>query len=88
MTSYSMFLEKHTSTNPIRVKIGMIVYFDAKKSHKKFQTDSDSFGGVMIIMITSSDYDVTSYTNDVITPSKMSESVWIFFVTFKRRSEQ
>ena len=42
----------------------MIVYFDAKKSHKKFQTDSDDFGGVM----TSSDFDVTSYT-------KMSESV-------------
>ena len=54
----------------------MIVYFDAKK----FQTDSDSFGGVM----TSSDYDVTSYTNDVI-------NVGIglnFFMGFKRRNEQ
>ena len=49
----------------------MIVYFDAKKSHTKFQSDSDDFGGVM----TSSDFDVTSNTNDVITPSKMSESV-------------
>ena len=29
------FLEKHTSANPICVKIGTIVYFDEKKSHTK-----------------------------------------------------
>ena len=69
---------KHISTKPIVVKFGTIVHIDAKKSQKKIQTDSDSFGGVM----TSSVFDVTSYSNDVITPSKMSEFVWIFFCDF------
>ena len=45
------------------------------KSHiKTIQTDSDIFDGVM----TSSFFGVTSYSNDVKTPSKMPESVWNF----------
>ena len=36
------FFRKHTSTEPIVVKIGTIIHFDAKKSQKKNPTDSDS----------------------------------------------
>ena len=63
---------KHTYTEPILIKNGTISHFDAKKSQQKIQTDSDSFGGVM----TSSVFDVTSYSNNSVkTPSKMLESI-------------
>ena len=71
MTSHPTFCRKHTSAEPILVKIGTIVHFDVKKSQKKIQTNSDIFDGVM----TSFEYDVTSKTDDVITPPKLSESV-------------
>ena len=71
MTSYPTFFRKHTSAEPICVKIGTIVHFDNKKSQKKIQTDPDIFDEV----VTSSSFDVTSKTDDVITPSKMSGSV-------------
>ena len=41
------------------------------KTHKKIQTDPEIFDGVM----TSTEYDVKSKTDDVITASKMSGSV-------------
>ena len=75
VTAHSTFCRKHTSVEPILIKIGTIVHFDVKKSQQKFQTDSDNFDGVT----TSFEYDVTSKTDDVITPPKLSE---FFCVTF------
>ncbi len=71
VTSHPTFFRKHTSAEPIRIKIGRIVHFDEKKFPKKFQTDADIFDGV----VTSSSFDVTSILDDVTTPSKMSESI-------------
>ena len=57
VTTYWTFFRKHTSTEPIHVKIPTIVHFDEKCSQKQNQTDPDIFDGFM----TSSVFDVTSY---------------------------
>ena len=73
------FFRKHTSNRPILVKIIMMGHFDVKKSQIKFQTDSDIFDGVM----TSSVFDVTSYSHDVITPKiSLRNQSEILFMTF------
>ena len=55
----------------------MIGHFDAKNHTKQIQTDSDSFDGVL----TSSVFDVTSYSNNVITKKNRNRSE-ISFLTF------
>ena len=67
MASYTTFFRKHTSIGSILVKMARLVILTLK-GHTKIQNDSDIFDGVM----TSFEYDVTSKTDDVITPPKMS----------------
>ena len=73
MTSYPTFSRKYTSAEPIFVKIGTIVHFDNTSSQKKIQNDSDIFYVVMTSSFFADDV-ISDDFDDVITPSKMSES--------------
>ena len=79
MTSYPTIFRKYTSSDPISLKIGTIVHFDDTRSQKK---NSERFRHFNVVMTSSffGDDVISDDFDDVITASKMSESIWIFFL--------